>query len=53
MEAVINRTVAETIMAQEELNSRSAEMLNILITDYPDLSDTLTDYWEANYNVKQ
>jgi len=51
LEFVISRAVADAIAAQEELNSRSAEMLETLITDYPELEDIFVSHWEANYQT--
>jgi len=51
LEYTIYRLVSHAIAAQQELNSRSAEMLESLVTDYPELEETLVAHWEANYQV--
>jgi hypothetical protein len=49
LEFVVSRAVADAITAQEELNSRSAEMLESLIESYPELQDVFVAHWEVNY----
>jgi uncharacterized damage-inducible protein DinB len=51
LQKLVNAAVSDAIAAQQELNNRSAEMLDSLVESYPELEDVFVSYWEANYQT--